>query len=148
MGNFFSNTLSGPTYGPKNLWLKLFGNHKFIMFNHISSPSSKFTSHQDLSTKSLYHLCAFSRFALAISHKRHLFSSSCVTISTSSFTSLGGCPCATQVVGTISELPVTIWKGVALLSNVPNCCSKIQPTPNGPPNLVDPLPHNSLGIVR
>jgi hypothetical protein len=82
------------------------------MFNHISSPSLKFTSHQDLSTKSLYCLCTFSRLALAISHKCHLFSSSCVTIDTSSFASFGGCLSAAQVVGTISDLPVTIWKGV------------------------------------
>jgi hypothetical protein len=27
------------------------------------------------------------------------------------------------------------------------CCNKIRPTPNGPPNLVDLLPHNSLRIV-
>jgi len=110
-GNFFSNTLNGPAYGPKNLWLKPSGNQKFLMFNHTSSLSSKFTSRQDLSTKSLYLLCAFSRLALAISHKRRLSSTSCVTMGISSLASLGGYP--TQVVGTISDLPVTIWNGVA-----------------------------------
>jgi hypothetical protein len=33
------------------------------------------------------------------------------------------------------------------LPNVPNCYNKTRPTPNGPPNLVDSPPHNSLGIV-
>jgi hypothetical protein len=40
--SFFSNTLNGPTYGPKNLWFKFFGNRKFLMFNHTSSPSWNF----------------------------------------------------------------------------------------------------------
>jgi hypothetical protein len=105
-GNFFSNTLNGLAHGLKNLWLKPSGNQKFLMFNHISSPSSKFTSRQDLSAKSLYLLCAFSILALAISHKLHLSSSSYVTMGISSFASLGGCP--TQVVGIIGDLPVTI----------------------------------------
>ncbi len=29
LGNFFSNTLNGPTHGPKNLWLKPSGNQFF-----------------------------------------------------------------------------------------------------------------------
>jgi len=58
--------------------------------------------------KILYRLCAFSRLALAISHKHHLSSSSYVTIGTSSLTSLGGYPCVAQVVGTIGDLLVTI----------------------------------------
>jgi hypothetical protein len=62
------------------------------MFNHTSFPFAKFTFRQDLFTKSLYYLCAFSRLALAISHKRHLSSSSYVTIGTSSLASLGGYP--------------------------------------------------------
>ncbi len=33
------------------------------------------------------------------------------------------------------------------LWSVPSCCNKIRLTPNGPPNLVDPSPHNSLRIV-
>jgi len=33
------------------------------------------------------------------------------------------------------------------LQSVPSCCNKTRLTPNGPPNLVDPLPHNYLGIV-
>jgi hypothetical protein len=61
-----------------------------------------------LATKSLYHLCAFSKLAFATSHKRDLSSSSYVTIGTSSLASLGGCPCVAQVMGTIGELPVTI----------------------------------------
>ncbi len=115
MGNFFSNTLNGLAYGPKNLWLKPSSNHKFLMFNHTSFLSSKLTS-RDLSTKSFYHVCVFSRLALAISHKRCLSSSSCVTIDTSPFTSLGGYPSATQVVNTIGDLPVTIWKEVELVA--------------------------------
>jgi hypothetical protein len=83
----------------------------------------------------LQFLCLW-RLALALSHKCCLFSSSCVTISTSSLASYESCPFVTQVVGTIGDLIVTIWKGVALLPNVPNCCSKIWPTPNGPPNLL------------
>jgi len=78
------------------------------MFNPTSSPSSKFTSRQDLSTKSLYRLCTFSRLALAISPKRHFSSSSCVTIGISSFASLGGYSIAAQVVGIIGDLPITI----------------------------------------
>ncbi len=34
------------------------------------------------------------------------------------------------------------------LQNLPSCCNKIRLTPNGPPNLVGPPPHNSLKIVR
>ncbi len=56
-GNFFSNTLNGPAYGPKNLWLKPSGNRKFLMFNHTSSLSSNFIFRRDLSTKFLYLLC-------------------------------------------------------------------------------------------
>jgi hypothetical protein len=93
---------------PKNLWLKSFSDWKFLMFNHTSSLSSKFTSRQDLSAKSLYRLCAFSRLALAVSHKRRLSSSSYVSIGTSSIASLKGCPCVAQIVGTIGDLPVTI----------------------------------------
>ncbi len=37
--------------------------------------------------------------------------------------------------------------GWTWLRSVPNCCNKTWLTPNGPPNLVDPPPHNSLGIV-
>jgi hypothetical protein len=59
--------------------------------------------------------------ALAISHKHHLSSSSYVTIGTSSLTSLGGYPCVAQVVGTIGDLLVTIWKGVAPVAK----CSKL-----------------------
>jgi hypothetical protein len=98
------------------LWLKLSGNQKFLMFNHTSSPFSKFTSRQDLSTKFLYRLCAFSRLALAISHKRRLSSSNCVTIGTSTLASLGGYPITTQVVGSIGDLLITIWKGVELVA--------------------------------
>jgi hypothetical protein len=58
--------------------------------------------------KILYRLCAFSKLAFAISHKRHLSSSSYVTIGTSSFASLGDCPCVAQVDGTIGDLSVTI----------------------------------------
>jgi hypothetical protein len=89
LGNFFSNTLNGPANGPKNLWLKPFGNQKFFMFNHTSSPSSKLTFHYDLFTKSLYRLCTFSKLAFTIFHKCRLSSSSCVTIGTSSLASLG-----------------------------------------------------------
>ncbi len=60
----------------------------------------------------LYCLCGLSKLALSISHKCCFSSSNCVTIDTSSLASLGGCPSATQVVGIIGDLPVTIWKGV------------------------------------
>ncbi len=83
------------SYGFMKIWLNL--NHSKVL---------------NYSTKFLYHLCAFSRLALAISHKRRLFSSSCVTIDNSSFASLGGCPCVAHIIGTIGDLPVTIWKGV------------------------------------
>ncbi len=86
-----------------NITLKYFA----TQLNHILSPSPKFTSRRDLSTKSLYHLCTFSRLALAISHKRRLYSSSCVTIGTSSLASFGGCPCAAKVVSSIGDLPIT-----------------------------------------
>jgi hypothetical protein len=81
---------------------------ELLMFNHTLSPSSKFTSHRDLSVKSLYHLCAFSKLALAISHKHRLSSSSCVTINTSSLASLWSRPCEAQDVGTIGDLLATI----------------------------------------
>ncbi len=87
-----------------NVTLKYFA----TQLNHILSPSSKLTSRRDLSTKSLYRLCAFSRLALAISHKCRLSSSSYVTIGTSSLPSFGGCPCAAKVVGSIGDLPITI----------------------------------------
>ncbi len=86
---------------------KPFGNQKFLMFNHTSSPSQNFTFHRDLFAKSLYHLCTFRKLAFATSHRRHLSSSSCVTIGTSSLASLGG-SCATQIMGTIGDLPITI----------------------------------------
>ncbi len=38
-------------------------------------------------------------------------------------------------------------RGWTQLWSVPSCCNKTRLTPNGPPNLVDPLPHNSLRIV-
>jgi hypothetical protein len=60
----------------------------------------------------LYLLCAFSKLAFANSHKHFLSSSSCVTIGTSSLASPGGYPCAVQIMGTIGDLPVTIWNGV------------------------------------
>ncbi len=110
--SFFSNTLNGPTYGPKNLWFKPFSNRKFLMFYHTSSPSWNFISCRDSFAKFLYRLCAFSKLAFTNSHRRHLSSSSCVTIGTSSLASLEGYSCATQVMGTIGDLPVTIWKGV------------------------------------
>jgi hypothetical protein len=43
--------------------------------------------------------------------------------------------------------PSPFERGWPPLLNVPNCWSKLQPTPNGPPDLVDPPPHNSLGII-
>jgi hypothetical protein len=45
------------------------------------------------------------KLALVTSQRHRLFSSSGVTIGTSSLTSLGGCPCAAQVMGTIGDLP-------------------------------------------
>jgi hypothetical protein len=59
LGNFFSNTLNGPTYGPKNSWFKPFSKQIFLMFNHISSPCSTFTSCWNLFIKSFYYFCAF-----------------------------------------------------------------------------------------
>jgi hypothetical protein len=37
--------------------------------------------------------------------------------------------------------------GWTLLRNVLSCCNKIRLTPNGPPNLIGPLSHNSLKFV-
>jgi hypothetical protein len=37
--------------------------------------------------------------------------------------------------------------GWTQLQSVPSCCNKTRLTPNGPPNLVGPPSHNSLGIV-
>ncbi len=48
LGIFFSNTLNGPTYGPKNSWFKPSGKQIFLMFNHTSFPCSKFTSCRNL----------------------------------------------------------------------------------------------------
>ncbi len=46
--------------------------------------------------------------------------------------------------GTIGE---PFEKGWTQLWNVLSCCNKTRLTPNGPPNLVDPPPHNSSRIV-
>jgi hypothetical protein len=43
--------------------------------------------------------------------------------------------------------PSPFGMGWTQLQNVPNCCNKTRLTTNGPPNLVDPSPHNSLRIV-
>jgi hypothetical protein len=52
-------------------------------------------------------------FKIGLSHlpQAPLFLSSCVTIGTSSLASLEGYSTTTQIVGMISDLPVTIWKG-------------------------------------
>ncbi len=42
--------------------------------------------------------------------------------------------------------PSPFERGWTQLRSVPSYYNKIRPTPSGPPNLVDPLPHNSLGI--
>jgi hypothetical protein len=39
-------------------------------------------------------------------------------------------------------------RGWNRLKNALSCCNKVRPIPNGPPNLVDPLPHNSFRIVK
>jgi hypothetical protein len=43
--------------------------------------------------------------------------------------------------------PSPFKRGWPPLPNAPNCCNKTRPIPNGPPNLIYPPPHNSLGIV-
>jgi hypothetical protein len=43
--------------------------------------------------------------------------------------------------------PSPFGMGWTQLWSVSSCCNKTRLTPNGPPNLVGPPPHNSLGIV-
>ncbi len=43
--------------------------------------------------------------------------------------------------------PSPFGRGWTQSRNVPSCCNKTKLTPSGPPNLVDPLPHNSLRII-
>jgi hypothetical protein len=146
---FFSNTLNGLAYGPKNLWLKPSGNRIFLKDVHPHFISFlKIHRPLGLVLKSLYRLCAFSRLVVPISLKRRLFSSSCVTISISPLASFGGCPCVAQLCAQMVICPSPFERGWLLLPNDSNYSNKIWSTPNGPPNLVGLLAHNSLGIVR
>ncbi len=123
---FFPTLWMDSHMGPKT-WLKPLCNQKFLMFNHTSSPSWNFTSCRDLSAKSLYLLCVFSKLAFATSHKHCLFSSSCVTIGTSSLASLVVCPCATSH-GHNWWLARPFERGWIQLRNVPICCNKTRLT--------------------
>ncbi len=145
--NFFSNTLNGLAYGPMNLWLNPSGNRKFLMFNHTSSPTWNFTSRRDLSAKSLYLLCASPSWPLptptsvSFLHQvvwplalPHLHHSRVVLVLPKSWAQLVIC---------LSPFKM----GWIRLRSVLSCCNKTRLTPNDPPNLVDPPPHNSSKIV-
>jgi len=119
------------------------------MFNYTSSPTWNFTFRRDLSAKSLYLLCAFSKLAFANSQRRraasphqvvwplalpHLHHSRVILVMHKSWAQLVTCSSP-------------FGMGWTELRSVSSCCNKTRLTPSGPPNLVDPSPHNSLGIV-
>jgi hypothetical protein len=88
--------------------------------------------------KPWFSFAPFEDWPWPFSHKCHFSSSSYMTIGISSLASLWGCPFVAQVISTISDLPITIWKGVAHVAQVFQiCCKKTWPTPNGPPNPID-----------
>jgi len=63
---FFPTPWMGSHMGPRSCDLNLLVIKFFLMFNHTSSLFWNFTSHRDLSAKSLYRLCAFSKFVATL----------------------------------------------------------------------------------